>query len=524
MATLDRLRVQTGAARGDHAASGARSSVGAPWVVDVVVLALAAALLRVPALLASRHLLFDDGVYGASAVAMRHGALPFREVFSSQGPLFLPLVFVFDLLGGRTLDAPRLLALVSGVGVTLAVYAIGRELTSRGGALLAAGLVACSGSVLWTTGPLTSDGPGVALSCFTVLLACRYARRSSTGSAVAIGACAGAAFAVKSLLVVPALVAAALLLVSRRRLVDVAVAGAAAVVVVVAVTVPWGVHNVIEQSVGYHTDQATHQTPWANTVKTFSTLGDRDAPIFGALVLAVAFTAFAAVRSRSRRRRDGTSALGRFVAHTPTNRPNAGGGGEPGQVWRVIGNPRVAVAVWALLAFVVLVLESPMWRNHLAHLVPALALLVGAYRPPWVALAAAALVLVPYHVVHVHDVLAPAPYRGSDAVLEHALRALPPRAQAISDDPGFVWRSGHRTPPDFVDTSVLRIESTRPGIHITGATVAAAARRPAVCAVVIWSSRFGRFSDLPSRLQRAGYQQQLTFPHHRSLWTRPCPR
>ena len=69
--------------------------------------------LRLPAFLASTHLTFDDGVFGASAVAMRAGGQPYRDVFSSQGPLFLPLVWVADLLGLRTANAPRVLSLAA---------------------------------------------------------------------------------------------------------------------------------------------------------------------------------------------------------------------------------------------------------------------------------------------------------------------------------------------------------------------------------------------------------------------------
>lgn len=122
--------------------------------VTAIAIALGAVALRIPAYLANRHLGFDDGVYGASAVAMRAGGLPFRDVFSSQGPLFLPLIWLFDLLGLRTLDAPRLLALASAAGLVLATWSAARALDlSAGATALAAGLVATSGSVLWVTGP-----------------------------------------------------------------------------------------------------------------------------------------------------------------------------------------------------------------------------------------------------------------------------------------------------------------------------------------------------------------------------------
>ena len=137
-------------------------------------------MLRLPALFATRSLVFDDGVFASSALAMRRGELPFREVFSSQGPVFLPLVWVADLLGFRTLDAPRLLTVASGVLLTIAVYSCARRVTSRGHALLAAGLVTTSGSVLWVTGPVNADGPSMALSVLAIALGARA--RSTTWS------------------------------------------------------------------------------------------------------------------------------------------------------------------------------------------------------------------------------------------------------------------------------------------------------------------------------------------------------
>src|SRR5919199_3531029 len=71
------------------------------WLLPAI--AAATIALRIPAYVAVRHLSFDDGVYGASAIALRHGGLPFRDVFSSQGPLFLPLVWLADAFGLRTL-------------------------------------------------------------------------------------------------------------------------------------------------------------------------------------------------------------------------------------------------------------------------------------------------------------------------------------------------------------------------------------------------------------------------------------
>src|SRR5438093_1310110 len=199
------MRTATPGPASPSTAPPAPLAVGRPgrpaWLVPASIGAAAVGL-RIPAYLAVRHISFDDGVYGASAVALRTGALPFRDVFSSQGPLFLPLVWLFDLLGLRTLDAPRLLALASGLALVLATWSAARALRlSTGAAALAAGLVATSGSVLWVTGPLTSDGPGLALAAWAVTAALWYRQSPSLGWAVAAGALLGAALSVKSLLV-----------------------------------------------------------------------------------------------------------------------------------------------------------------------------------------------------------------------------------------------------------------------------------------------------------------------------------
>src|SRR5690349_4510223 len=82
---------------------------------------------------------------GVAAIAMRQGDEPFRDICSSQGPLFRPLVHLADLAGFQTLDAPRLLAVLAGAVTTVAVYCAGRELMDRGRALLAGTLAGSSG-------------------------------------------------------------------------------------------------------------------------------------------------------------------------------------------------------------------------------------------------------------------------------------------------------------------------------------------------------------------------------------------
>jgi hypothetical protein len=89
--------------------TGSGTNDRASWRWDALFLGVLTVLLRIPAFFAPRHLTFDDGQYGAVVLGLRAGDLPFRDLFSSQGPLYYPLLGIADLVGLRTLNGPRLL-------------------------------------------------------------------------------------------------------------------------------------------------------------------------------------------------------------------------------------------------------------------------------------------------------------------------------------------------------------------------------------------------------------------------------
>lgn len=464
---------------------------------DFIALLGLTVVLRLPALLAGRHLVFDDGVYGASALAMRDGAAPFKAVFSSQGPLFLPLVWLADLAGLRTLNAPRVLSLASGAVLVTAVWWAARLLDlSRGSATAAAVLVATSGSVLWVTGPITSDAPAMALAAVAVTLALAYRRSPSLKLALLTGLAMGACLSVKSLLV-PAAVPVGLALlgsasgVGRRHL---AAAVGAASALALALALPWGLADVWDQSIQYHLDVAGSRTPGANAAKLLSTLGDRDLPV----LLATIATVLVAVG---------------VTKYRPPLRP-----------WPMTGLG--LVWMWLAATIVVLLTEHPLWRSHVAHPVPALALLAAANLPRLDRRALrigmlAGVAVLPYHLGHNSTILWPDPAKGAEAAARADLATLPAGAWALSDEPGLVWREGRRTTADLVDTSMLRVETGR----MTAASVAAEAVDPHVCAVIVWSNRFGDFSNLPALLASQGYEEQARYGGPRVLYVRPaCQR
>ena len=120
------------------------------------------------------------------------------------------------------------------------------------------------------------------------------------------------------------------------------------------------------------------------------------------------------------------------------------------------------LVLWIVLVSALLVWEPAMWRAHVAHLVPPLALL-AALRPRTVvgARGRRASWSAPFFVSSNRSILWPEGYTGAEAALVQRLERLPADALVISDDPGLVWRSGHRPPGALADPSFQRIDQGR---------------------------------------------------------------
>jgi 4-amino-4-deoxy-L-arabinose transferase-like glycosyltransferase len=460
------------------------------WLT-LAALAVLTIVLRLPAFLSSRHLVYDDGTYGVSVLDMRHGLAPYRGVFSAQGPLHFPLLYAGDLLGFRTLDGPRVAPLLAGVLATIASWAVARRIAGANAGLIAGALVATSGSMIWTTGQVTGDGVASAIAVAAVWAAVAYRDDPRLARAVLTGIVIGAALAVKPLVATAALPVGWWLW-SRRRLDHLAAAVGAAVVVWFAAALPWGLSRVWEQSVDYNRGAGPRFSKISQLRKLATNLSSRDLLVVGALVLALLTVAAAA------------GWFGRRVADR-----TAAGLAARADV--------ILIAVWAAVTALVLVLEPALYRNHLATVVPPLAVLAAILvRAPRV-LAVVLVLLIPFSVANLNDILWPTGYRGAAAELMHELDALPRDAWVISDEPGFVYRAGLRTPPLLNDPSMKRIDQG----SLTTDVVADAAADPRVCAVIAWSPRFGReLPGLADRLTAEGLEPR-SFGNNRTLWLRP---
>lgn len=478
---------------------------GRAHLLDILVLAAGAILLRLPAFFAPTNLGYDDGGYGLAAIAMREGYAPFRDVFSSQGPLFLPLVRLADLGGFETMNAPRVLAVLAGAVTTVAVYLAGLELMDRGRALLAGALAGSSGILLWTTGPLTSDGVAAAFSVSTVALALVYRRRPSTVLAVGIALLAGCSVSVKHLLVGPALLVTWLLVLSARRVFDAVIVPVGALVVFGLASAPWGFADVYHDAIEYHLTKTGEGNRGGNLSKLVTTFLRRSTFLVALGVVALVTWLFARFGARNR----------------PSRGTDAPRTEQVGRLERLTGGTRF-LWWWTGAVLVVLLLQDPMFRNHLTALVAPLALLVARFRPSWRVVAVTAIVTLPIQAWQLRPLLAPEDYDGRAAVVVDHLRRLPEGAWALSDEPGFTWRAGKATAPFFVDPSVLRIRSKVDEILIDEDRVVRAAANPRQCAVVIWAPvRFGSLPTIPERIEDLGYERVEDFGDGRGVWVRP---
>jgi len=437
---------------------------------ELLAIVVAAVLLRLPIALSRSPLTYDDGVYLASAGALRAGDLPFRDVFSSQGPAFLPLLWVADALGLRTLWSPRLLPLLAGVVLVVVVHRLARRLGDRWGAALAALVVATSGCVMFTTDRIESDAVTAAVAAVAVLVASGApSRRRYVATTVLLGV----ALAVKSLFAGPAVLAALWLVGRRGGWRTALVVGAGAIATVVALALPWGLAGVWDQYVHLHL------------------LGRADADTSGNGRLAREV-----LRSYDRVLEWlGLAALLAVVWRWVARRPS---------LPRTERDLAVAVWIWFGAALLVVPIHAPLFLQHLTMLIPPATLLVARYRPPLVAVVAVLVLALPGQAERVGwRRTSPPPTQQERSAIE-LLRTIEPRsAKVISDEPALPWLAGRTSPGSMVDLSFVRIDAG----DLTTADVVVAANHADVCAVLLWSNRL---AQLPG-LRRALHEYEPVF-------------
>ena len=342
--------------------------------------------------------MFDDGTYGVSVLDMRHGLAPYRGVFSAQGPLHFPLLYVGDLLGFRTIDGPRVAPMLAGIAATIAAWAIARRLAGPTAGLIAGVLVATSGSMIWTTGQVTGDGIAAgARACARCGPRSRTATIRALRRALVTGVADGRGARGETadppgrdsrrLVAVVAPARRPPRGRGRRRDRGVARVGAA-----VGSRQRVGPVDRVQQR-----RRAAVREDLRSSGSSPRRCASRDLLVVGALVLALGAAIVRRGRgpARARRRR------------------------APRRVRRA---DVAVIAVWAVVTALVLVLEPALYRNHLADDRPAAR---ACSRRSSCARRACSrsllIILIPWSVANLHDILWPTGYRGASAqLMQHA--------------------------------------------------------------------------------------------------------
>jgi hypothetical protein len=446
---------------------------------------VAAALLRLPAALRPGQIGFDDGVYGWSAVTMRSGALPYIDIFCGQGPLFLPLLRVADVIGGQATWSPRLLGVVAAAVLVAATGLIAATGGDRRAAFVAMGLVATSGLVFRTTTAIEAEPTAMVFAGLTVLVAVRQ------GPVWLVGVLAGAALSVKSLLVVPAVLAALVVLVNHRGRRDALGAGAIAAGVVLVAALPWGLAAVWEQSVAFHLDAREGFPVWANVRVVARAAWDFDRLLLAAGAIAVA-TVVAGVAT--------TRASGASPTTTPAR-------SVPARGTVVLAN-----GIWLVGTAAVAAIHSPLFAHHATALIVPAAVLVALARPWLPALVAAAALVLPGQASRVDWRATPEVSPGQESAIADLERLVPDGTTLITDGPGLGWWAGAATPPWLVDISHVRLDAG----YLTAAEIEEAAAAPDNCAVLVWSPRLSGIKPLPL----LGYSVEARYGEGQTLWIR----
>jgi 4-amino-4-deoxy-L-arabinose transferase-like glycosyltransferase len=137
---------------------------------------------------------YDEGVYWQSLRAMAEGHPLFGAVFSSQPPLFLLLVYPFYVIFGQSLAAARVALLVLSIAGLIGIYIAGRALGHRTIGAVACLLLALDPLYMHAAHTLQAELPSVALQIWAVTLAILSTRASGrrqrwliVGSGVLLG-------------------------------------------------------------------------------------------------------------------------------------------------------------------------------------------------------------------------------------------------------------------------------------------------------------------------------------------------
>ncbi|MFN0074227.1 MAG: glycosyltransferase family 39 protein, partial [Chloroflexota bacterium] len=157
---------------------------------------------------------FDEGIRSEQMLLMAAGFRPFREIFASQGPLLLDLLFPFYLLFGQSLEAIRLGVVVMSVVALLGAGWTARLVAGPMAGIATLALLSVSPAFLESSRLALAETPSLAPSIWAIAAALRFQQSGLMRWAAAAGVLLAVGVLVKPM-VVPVIATVGLLVLLR---------------------------------------------------------------------------------------------------------------------------------------------------------------------------------------------------------------------------------------------------------------------------------------------------------------------
>jgi hypothetical protein len=458
---------------------------------------------------------YDQGVYLESARLMLHGFQPYKDIFDSQPPLWLPLLYLSFHIFGINLLAAQILTATSGMVVAIAVMLATAQLTGRASGLFASLLIILSPLELQWSRVVVAEVPFAAFASIGMALAIRYLRNGNRWWLVAAACAIACSVLIKllGLFVLPALVA---LVIARWASIaeidrdkwsrfmagDIAIIAVTTAVVIGSCLLPTYREQMWNQVVGFHLAARS----------AFPSL-----PITQRIFLMYRFM-------KEDRLLIAASPLALFCLM----------GGFEG----------VAILAWPAFTFVGLMYQRPLFSHHMIALIPALAVAVGVgsgycialsrkflqwcatesnrMRTAWSAAYLAAVVAAAVVLMRQGWIAA----NQQEALVWNSLdeRLDIGMAQTIDENTGpdemiatdaqsVAFLAERDVPPELADTSFLRIKAG----YLSSQEFIAASEKYRVRMVLFWT---GRLNTMPGLVEwaRANFSRHLEVAPGRVLY------
>lgn len=499
-------------------------SHGVPWrALEVVALACALGLalwLRTSNLDAYTGS-FDEGIRSQQLFLMAAGYRPFQDIFASQGPLLLDLLFPFYLLFGQSLAAVRSGVVACSVVAIVAAWWTGRQAAGQIGGpvagLSAAVILAVSPSFLEASRLALAEVPTIAPALLAVGSLLAYRGSQNRRLLLASAACCALAVLVKPMALHVGAPIAVLLVVPpaglswrgmrlgwRRVLVDVLlyglVVGAICAVAIVALgpALVWDNLGAYRGGAGHAlgTDAAANLRLTANVMR-----GERA----GLVVLAAAGVVLGLWRRpvvTLALLAWGLAVLALFAGYGDLADKHIVYLTPPLALIAAIGAGLGAEAIAALVA------RRTEGREGALPLVAGAAVVGAVGIVAYLATLPGVYAADRYLLREAPRVAAERRGRAVDQEIAEVIRTVtPPDGWVLADNPNAAFDARRKVIPYLVDTSGTRVDAG----SLTSALAVEYVQRYQPSAIVTWPGRLGKLDAFVQRLPELGYRLERRY-------------